>query len=462
MAYDTTVPNVTEETQKLIDEFLMHYNTPNTYGGMIKRISSEFEVYDFRKLSMNHYEILMKRYHDSEMNSRVVKSLFRFLYSNDWLAEEEKFLPLYADKETVKEYFVKLKSKRNKAVLLDEKKGPVLSFQQIEKLIEYCNTVGGASDFTSYRNLRMAFAFYLLFFEGVSREVLTQVQIEDYVDGNIIIGDEFIEVPEKFVSIFEYAQRCKKNDKYGQLNPYIKSLGQIVGIDNLMPKDITMSRKEYLFTCPACRKEYLSFYENWKIINGKIVCLECAEELISLDLKKNETCEWVNVDVDLILEEEKEKIFQFTSTYEELKGKLRHPCDFEEWNKYLKQIGDLGEKFVYEREIQKLLDVGKVELAEKVDSSIAADNKNGFDILSYTVEGKKLHIEVKATPGPLETPFYMSRNEITKAKKLLDSNERYVIHRVYNVGKDDIEVRIYSLSDLEFEEHVYKVNIMNT
>lgn len=165
-------------------------------------------------------------------------------------------------------------------------------------------------------------------------------------------------------------------------------------------------------------------------------------------------------EIELISIDAKEKISHSISSYDKLRKKLKTPCDFEEWNKYMKLIGDLGEKYVYEREIKKLLDADKPDLAELVDADKAKDHNNGYDILSYTVDGEELHIEVKSTPGPVDTPFYISQNELNKAGTFTDKSGLYEIHRVYNVGKDNISVKVYTdINSLVREAVLYKVNV---
>ena len=55
--------------------------------------------------------------------------------------------------------------------------------------------------------------------------------------------------------------------------------------------------------------------------------------------------------------------------------------------------------------------------ADLVDKSKAKDNSNGYDILSYTNEGKKLHIEVKTT-STLNDEFYISQHELKIAEQM--------------------------------------------
>lgn len=460
MAFDTTIEGVTEETQSILDDFFGHYLDPITYRNLIKKIPIEMGISDFKQLTYEHRQFLMNEYQGSKSNSYCIESLFKYLYLIDVLEEKRKFAELYGDREKIRKHFNRLKNEDIKQDKIQKESVATLSFTQIEKLIEYYNEVEPAIDFSSYKKLRMAFAFYTLFFQGISVNGLRHMNMENYSEDTLMIDGRSIIVPEKFRSMFKYAKENGKVGKYQSVNEDMENLGKQVGIEKLMPKDITMTSKKYQFTCPECGEQYFSFGENWKVVNGKIICFSCAKRLIENDVKKNVISELDAKEVELVTTDEKQKIAYYISNYDELKKKLKSPCDFEEWNKYMKLIGDLGEKYVYEREIKKLIEAQRENLAEKVNADIAKDHKKGYDILSYTVTGEKLHIEVKATPGSVDTPFYISKNEWDTASEFKNNGELYEIHRVYNVGKDDIAVRVYTdISSLEREDVLYKVNM---
>ena len=66
----------------------------------------------------------------------------------------------------------------------------------------------------------------------------------------------------------------------------------------------------------------------------------------------------------------------------------------------------------------------------------------------------------KSTPGTKEEPFYISKNELDKAKELKRKGELYAIYRVYNVGKSEINMHIFiDIDKFDFEEIAYKVSI---
>lgn len=164
--------------------------------------------------------------------------------------------------------------------------------------------------------------------------------------------------------------------------------------------------------------------------------------------------------IEVLEEQEKEKMKIQIWSYKKINAELKNMCNFESWNKYLEMIGQVGEKFVYSIEVQKLLNAGKEKLAELVDPSVALDHRNGFDMLSFIESGKNLYIEVKATAGDLVEPFYLSNNELKKAEELKDKGELYRIYRVYNVGKENIAYEIIEdISQYKREDVLYKYHL---
>jgi len=98
------------------------------------------------------------------------------------------------------------------------------------------------------------------------------------------------------------------------------------------------------------------------------------------------------------------------------------------YEKNSKKIGALGEDFV----IYTLRSENKeVEVYERVVEHTSKDDVGaGYDIL--LIEGeKKTYIEVKSTSQGENAPFFISQNEVDKAKEYKANNEDYVIYRVF-------------------------------
>ena len=81
-------------------------------------------------------------------------------------------------------------------------------------------------------------------------------------------------------------------------------------------------------------------------------------------------------------------------------------------------LGEAGEKYVLAHEKAVLWESGHQDLAQKVRwvSKLDGDGA-GFDIASYTPEGRQRLIEVKTTNGWERTPFFITQNELEVSKE---------------------------------------------
>ena len=93
-------------------------------------------------------------------------------------------------------------------------------------------------------------------------------------------------------------------------------------------------------------------------------------------------------------------------------------------------LGRAGELLILERERGNLTQAGRPDLLARVRhvAEIEGDGA-GYDIESVHLDGKAKYIEVKATRGPISTPFFMSANELAFAKTHASN---YVLCRVYD------------------------------
>jgi hypothetical protein len=96
-------------------------------------------------------------------------------------------------------------------------------------------------------------------------------------------------------------------------------------------------------------------------------------------------------------------------------------------NKY---IGDLGEQIVLAHERKHC----PPHLIKRiVHSSKSEGDGLGFDILSIDDSGCEKFIEVKATKGLVNKPFYISGTELERSKK---EGEKYFLYRLYNLDEE--------------------------
>jgi len=127
-----------------------------------------------------------------------------------------------------------------------------------------------------------------------------------------------------------------------------------------------------------------------------------------------------------------------------------------------KRIGDLGELWVIEREKQKLLQINEDKLAKKV-SHVAKEVGDGlgYDVLSFDENGSEIYIEVKTTKGSVNTPYFITSNELEKSIVEQDS---YQLYRVFAFNDEtnsaDLLIIKGNLSTLCKTPVAYKVKML--
>lgn len=79
-----------------------------------------------------------------------------------------------------------------------------------------------------------------------------------------------------------------------------------------------------------------------------------------------------------------------------------------------RSLGSAGEDLVMKYEAQRLHAAGSRSLADRIEHvSRTKGDGAGYDILSFERDGRERFIEVKTTAYIAETPFYVSRNELS-------------------------------------------------
>ena len=93
--------------------------------------------------------------------------------------------------------------------------------------------------------------------------------------------------------------------------------------------------------------------------------------------------------------------------------------------------GALGEELVAAFERQRLRGSGRTDLADRVRWVAREDGDGlGYDVLSFSLDGRERHIEVKTTALGAPTPFYISSAELEFARHHPAS---FALYRVYDV-----------------------------
>lgn len=91
-----------------------------------------------------------------------------------------------------------------------------------------------------------------------------------------------------------------------------------------------------------------------------------------------------------------------------------------------RSLGEAGENLVMEFEARRLHQSGETTLADRIEhASKTKGDGAGFDILSFEPGGRERFIEVKTTAYIAETPFYVSRNELSFSTEQADQFHLY-------------------------------------
>jgi hypothetical protein len=115
------------------------------------------------------------------------------------------------------------------------------------------------------------------------------------------------------------------------------------------------------------------------------------------------------------------------------------PDDLEVIRRACREIGDRGERFVYDYERRRLHKGGRSDLVDKITWVSQKSVGKGYDISSFDMDGSPRFIEVKTTAGGGST-FFMSNNEWTTATMKRAS---YWIYRVVGaLNKPSLSAKI--------------------
>jgi Domain of unknown function (DUF3883) len=119
---------------------------------------------------------------------------------------------------------------------------------------------------------------------------------------------------------------------------------------------------------------------------------------------------------------------------------LRLPTNYIEREARNRSLGSAGELFVLNYERARLIHAGQARLAAQIEhTSLVRGDHEGYDVLSFEESGAERLIEVKTTKYGVETPFYVTRNELAVSEK---QALRYQVYRLFAFRKMP---RLYTL-----------------
>lgn len=126
---------------------------------------------------------------------------------------------------------------------------------------------------------------------------------------------------------------------------------------------------------------------------------------------------------------------------------IRKDSNHSRREKNKKLIGNIGEEIALTFEKNRLTQLGRPDLADKVEQvSKTKGDGLGYDILSYDVINNSTtekYIEVKATTGNSTKPFDISANEVEVSELY---PEQYFIYRIFNIHSNMDSASFYVMN----------------
>lgn len=145
--------------------------------------------------------------------------------------------------------------------------------------------------------------------------------------------------------------------------------------------------------------------------------------------------------------------------YSEITKKAIKKTDYLKKAKSNIKNGLLGEELVLDYERKRLSELGRDDLAEKIEWVSREDDNKGYDLVSFDVKDfntvQKKYIEVKSTEENDTTPFYISKKEIETMDSL---KNQYSIYRVY--GLRTLHPKVFILEYDDFKDKI-KLEVQN-
>lgn len=131
--------------------------------------------------------------------------------------------------------------------------------------------------------------------------------------------------------------------------------------------------------------------------------------------------------------------------------------DWDAKSREAQATGRMGEEMVLKWEAERLIAGGRADLAEQVKDVLDGE---GYDILSFNLDGTEIHIEVKTTIGGIKTPFFITETERRFAHK---NKETFCLFRLYNLDRLAGKAHYYKVSGdlsefMSLEPIVYRVS----
>lgn len=446
-----------ERSKSKIKEFLNEYYSEISHatmrGAIERHLFGRNHIEDYRKITYQDYIRLSRDLSNGDFNETSFtncESFIKYLYANGELINDSGFKDEWFTKDIL-EHFQGNKNRLLGIYKIDktQKNRTVLNIEELSKIKKFLDI-----ETENTKTYKQQFSWFLLFEVGLAVEDVRKIKLKETYNKGILslVTGRKIKIPQKFHNHIEKHKETSQ-DSFKAVNIWIKDLGESLQIDiPLKPFNIKNTREKMLISCSNCQQVLIRDTDNWLAIEGWIVCKECANEL----KKKNEVGNVDSID-NFEIETKDEMNERVFISYNESKTQLlEKSIDYLKLHEFQMLIGELGEQYVFEYEMAKLEGTTYVD---RIDKSKAKVNSNGYDILSFTTKGKKVHIEVKTT-STLNDEFYISQHELEIAEQMKNNGEMYKVYFVKDIlGEPQLTIIDNILEEIDFKKtgHSWKM-----
>lgn len=179
-----------------------------------------------------------------------------------------------------------------------------------------------------------------------------------------------------------------------------------------------------------CRANYQALLA--EVIAARLATQSTLLEVAAADADRPMVVPEVD-DILAVLSAKPEAACEPRSVGEQLRTGPRLPTNYIEREARNRSLGSAGELFVLQYERARLMHAGHERLAAKIEhtSRVRGDHE-GYDVLSFEDGGAERLIEVKTTKYGIETPFYVTRNEVAVSET---HAARYQVYRLFAFRK---------------------------
>jgi Domain of unknown function (DUF3883) len=179
-----------------------------------------------------------------------------------------------------------------------------------------------------------------------------------------------------------------------------------------------------------CRTNYQALLA--EVLAAKLPAKSTLLEIAAMDADRTMVVPEVE-DILSVLSEKPEAANSHRSVREPADLGIRLPTNYIEREARNRSLGDAGELFALNYERARLIHAGQERLAAKIEhtSRVRGDHE-GYDVLSFEENGAERLIEVKTIKYGVETPFYVTRNELAVSEK---QASRYQVYRLFAFRK---------------------------